>query len=286
MLGAPSAKSSPQPAVALAQPSKAAPAPVQTQPSTFKRGQSKKEAVPKKDLNMDAFSQLAVSRQKAPATASAKKPAESESESESESEDEDDGAKGGPRNIDDDEQNMGTGQGFSPMDQHQRPAGSSGGTSSAKKCIAADCNNTFQGAGKYCAAHQRYENAPAETKDADGRKVKGEWSIERKRTGTKMGFIKNITIWKFFFKGEQHTIELRHSTFSGKRVVLVDRRQLLSEKRLIGGDAAHKVFAGSDFETRCEVTVVIKSNNDRFQYGIFIEGLPIRDAKLKYGEYV
>jgi len=144
----------------------------------------------------------------------------------------------------------------------------------------AECTQSALATGKLCQAHQGGSNKE------DTRKTRGEWSIERKRTGTKLGFIKNITIWKFFFKGEQHTVELYHSTFSGKRVVIVDKKQLVSEKRLIGGDASHKVFAGSDFNTRCEVTVVIKSSNDRYEYAIYIEGLPIRDAKKKYAEYV
>lgn len=223
------------------------------QKSGFIRGASKYQEPPKKELNLDAFSQLAIaSAQKAPVAQAQKQvPARKVSVSESESESE---------------------------------SGSSSSSSEDEKPAAKPSTNSKATAATVMQAQAKpAAEAPAVVGE---RKMRGEWSVDKKTVPTKLGFVKNITTWKFFFKGEQHKVELRHSTFSGKRVILVDSRTLVDEKKMIGGDCAHKLFAGSEFETRCDITVVIKSVNDRFTYGIFIEGLPIRDARAKFAEYI
>lgn len=219
----------------------------------FQRGASKGQET-KKDLNFDAFNQLAVSRtqpqQKSKGEATKKEGSSSESDSSSDS---------------------------------SSSSGSDSGDSKVKAPVKKDGGSKPKNGG---AKGPKEVDSKGQTDASAPRKTRGDWSIEKKKVPTNLGFVKNITIWKFFFKGEQHVVELRHSTFSGKRVILVDGRQLVSEKKLVSSDSAHRLFAGSDFETRCDITVVIKSVNDHFQYGIFIEGEPIREAKKKFAEYI
>jgi hypothetical protein len=101
-----------------------------------------------------------------------------------------------------------------------------------------------------------------------------------------MGFAKKIVIWKFYVKGEQHTVELRHSTLSGvctrgvyhvvrfpwpsksnfnlkptfllicgthgpgKRVIIVDGEVMVNQKKVIFGDSEYPLFAGTNFDSR------------------------------------
>lgn len=118
------------------------------------------------------------------------------------------------------------------------------------------------------------------------KKLKGKWIIDRKTVPTAFGYVKNVTNWKFYVKGIQYEIELRHSVTSGKRVITVNGDTIINEKVLLGGsDFKHKFAAGVGNKKTIICVAMQCTTDGKWNYGIFIDGLPIREAKNKLAEY-
>ncbi|MDI7274626.1 MAG: hypothetical protein QME94_01470, partial [Anaerolineae bacterium] len=77
--------------------------------------------------------------------------------------------------------------------------------------------------------------------------------------------------WTFWLEGRIHTIELEHGSFSGRRVISVDGRELERSQRLFDTGSEHTFSLDGH-----DVTVYIHTNGFTFRYGLEIDGMPVK----------
>jgi len=103
-----------------------------------------------------------------------------------------------------------------------------------------------------------------------------DWSVTRTVTQGAY-FKKNVITWRFVYKGEKHTVVLKHSPVGGKRVIYVDGSRVLSEK--VAGSSKHKLSIGNSETTKVPCAVVLKQGISGMEYDLEIRGGSFADAQ-------
>jgi len=146
------------------------------------------------------------------------------------------------------------------------------------KCVVAGCKNKRLRR-TYCAIHLNSELDTEKDLPNKTKKSPMDWSCVKSSqdpTSSRAYFSKNVITWKFTFKGESHTVVLRHSPVGGKRVILVNGIQVHTSKEPGGGKVDLSV--GSNDNTRVPVSVVIKMGITT-EYDLEIKGGSFDDAR-------
>jgi len=145
-----------------------------------------------------------------------------------------------------------------------------------KKCNVKGCKNKrFRR--KYCAIHLNSEFDKEGDTDQKGHvKSYDDWSVTR---SVQQGhfFKKNVITWRFMYKGEKHTVILKHSPVGGKRVIFVDGTRVFSEK--IAGSSKHPIAIGNSEATKVPCAVVVKQGIAGMDYDLEIKGGSFTDAQ-------
>jgi len=145
-----------------------------------------------------------------------------------------------------------------------------------KKCVVKGCKNKrFRR--KYCAMHLNSEfDKEGDTDQKAQVKSYDDWSVSRT---VQQGhfFKKNVITWRFIYKGEKHTVILKHSPVGGKRVIFVDGTRVFSEK--IAGSSKHPISIGNSETTKVPCAVVVKQGLAGLDYDLEIKGGSFMDAQ-------
>lgn len=94
------------------------------------------------------------------------------------------------------------------------------------------------------------------------------------RTG-KTEFGTNYARWEFVVPGgNAHTVELKHSLFSGKRKVTVDGRTVIRKYKFLDGGSSHSFMVGAHV-----VGLQIALSGEAFRYHLRIDDVDVDDAR-------
>jgi len=114
-------------------------------------------------------------------------------------------------------------------------------------------------------------------------KVAGTWTYDKFKNKTKMGFVKFLMAWKFTWKGQVHEVELHHSQISGKRRILVNRKERLNSKKFFDNGSRYGFTVGKDVGKPVACVVFIKEDDKHlFTYGMEIDGQLFDDARERW----
>jgi len=117
-------------------------------------------------------------------------------------------------------------------------------------------------------------------KDEDGKqktpKSYDDWTVSR-AVQSGAYFKKNIITWRFVYKGEKHTVVLKHSPVGGKRVILVDNVRVFQDK--IAGSSRHPLNIGNSESTKVPCAVLVKQGLGGVDYDLEIKGGSFLDAQ-------
>jgi len=106
-----------------------------------------------------------------------------------------------------------------------------------------------------------------------------DWRIDFENTSTSLGMNKNVISWNFVWKRQVHLVELHHSTFGGKRKLIVDGRIRVQEKKPFADQSRYDLRIG-DGPLSCGVSVQIKAAGlTAFTYELYIERMPWDQAQ-------
>jgi len=145
-----------------------------------------------------------------------------------------------------------------------------------KKCAVKGCKNKrFRR--RYCALHLNSEFD--KEKDQDTKtpvKNFDDWSVT-KSVQSGAYFRKNVITWRFVYKGEKHTVMLKHSPVGGKKVIFIDGTRKISEKT--PGGSKHPLNIGNTDATKVPCAVVISSGIAGLEYDLEIKGGKFADAQ-------
>ncbi len=108
-----------------------------------------------------------------------------------------------------------------------------------------------------------------------------DWYRNFENTSTSLGMNKNIITWEFVWKRQKHSIELHHSTFGGKRKILIDGRIHVQEKKPLADQSRYSLRIAQK-QGYVNVTILIQAAGlTDFSYELVIEKKPYLQA-LKY----
>lgn len=106
-----------------------------------------------------------------------------------------------------------------------------------------------------------------------------DWRIDFENTSTSLGMNKNIVVWNFVWKRTPHQVELHHSTFGGKRKVIVDGRVRVQEKKPFADQSRYDLRIGEG-PLAVNIGVQIRAAGlTAFTYELYVERHPYDQAQ-------
>lgn len=120
---------------------------------------------------------------------------------------------------------------------------------------------------------------PSKSYNPSAPKNAADWRIDFENTSTSLGMNKNIVVWNFVWKRVAHQVELHHSTFGGKRKVVVDGRVRVQEKKPFADQSRYDLRIGEG-PLAVNVGVQIKAAGlTAFTYELYVERYPYDQAQ-------
>lgn len=114
---------------------------------------------------------------------------------------------------------------------------------------------------------------------AGRKKSPRDWRIDFENTSTSLGMNKNIVTWRFVWRRQIHTVQLHHSTFGGKRKIIIDDRVRVQEKKPFADASRYDMRIGEG-PLSVAIGVQIKAAGlTAFTYELFIEKQPYDQAQ-------
>jgi hypothetical protein len=121
-------------------------------------------------------------------------------------------------------------------------------------------------------------NPPTQQIKNINQKSPDDWNFSLEHASTSLGLNKNIVTWEFIWKRKKNVIILYHSTFGGKRKLIVNGNTQLIEKTPFA-DKSRYSFKLGDTNSAVNVIVYIKSIGlTAFEYDLQIERMDFPTA--------